>query len=86
MSPFRHRFQSPLLRDVLAVVLLLVIVLLFLGPGLLPGKILLPLDIVIHVWPPWQQPNQPIPPQNLVLGDPVNYIFPVKEFAVVFLC
>ncbi len=85
MSPFRHRFQSPLLRDVLAVVLLLVIVLLFLGPGLLPGKILLPLDIVIHVWPPWQQPNQPIPPQNLVLGDPVNYIFPVKEFAAASL-
>ncbi len=85
MSSFRHRFQSPLLRDVLAVVFLLVTVLLFLGPGLLPGKILLPLDIVIHVWPPWQQPNQPVPPQNLMLGDPVNYIFPVKEFAAASL-
>lgn len=81
MSSFQRHFQAPLRRDILAVTLLLMLVLLFLGPGLMPGKIFLPLDIVIKVWPPWQQPNQPVPPQNLMLGDPVNYIFPVKEFA-----
>lgn len=85
MSSFQRHFQAPLRRDILAITLLLMLVLLFLGPGLIPGKIFLPLDIVIKVWPPWQQPNQPVPPQNLMLGDPVNYIFPVKEFAAASL-
>ena len=82
MPSLRHRFQSPLLRDSLAVALLLVLVLLFLSQGLQSGKILLPLDIVTHLWFPWKQPDLSLQDvQNPLMGDPVNYIYPIKEFA-----
>ncbi|MEI2610734.1 MAG: YfhO family protein [Candidatus Promineifilaceae bacterium] len=82
MHLLRHRLQSPLFRDLMAVVLLLVMVLLFLGRGLQPGKIWLPLDIITHVWYPWKQPDLFMKDtQNLLMSDPVNYIYPIKEFA-----
>lgn len=58
----------------------LLLVCLFLGPALLPGKVLLPLDIVVQAWPPWQQPNQLVDIHNPLITDVVDYIFPVKAF------
>jgi len=72
--------RRPHVRDGLAVGLLLFLIALFLGPALLPGRVLLPLDIVTQGWPPWQQPNRPVEVQNWLLTDVVNYIFPVKKF------
>lgn len=69
-------------RDGLAVGLLLLLVALFMGPALLPGRVLLPLDIVTQGWPPWQRPNQPVAVHNWLLTDVVNYILPVKLFMV----
>ncbi len=68
------------MRELAATGLLLAIVLLFLAPALLPGRVFMPLDIVTQGWPPWQQPNQPVEVENWLLTDVVNYIFPVKQF------
>lgn len=57
---------------------LLLLILLFVGSGLLPGKVLLPLDIVVQMWPPWQPPDQVVDVANPLLTDVVDYIFPVK--------
>lgn len=81
MKRLSVHLQSSPWRDGLALLVLLLLVLLFLRPGLRPGNLLLPLDLVIQVWPPWQQPDQAVTVQNLMLSDPVNYIFPVKQFA-----
>lgn len=59
---------------------LLLFILLFVWRALLPGQVLLPLDIVVQQWPPWQQPNQPAAVNNPLLTDVVDYIYPVKEF------
>jgi hypothetical protein len=67
--------------DGLALLFVALVVMLFLGKGLLPGRVWLPLDIVVEAWPPWQELDQPAPVHNLLLGDAVNYIYPVKEFA-----
>lgn len=58
----------------------LLLICLFLAPALLPGKVLLPLDIVVQAWPPWQQPNQVVDVHNPLITDVVDYIFPVKAF------
>ncbi|MBK8430352.1 MAG: hypothetical protein IPL28_03190 [Chloroflexi bacterium] len=55
-------------------------VLLFYGRALLPGRVLIPTDILTESWPPWQQPNQPVNVHNPLLSDVVNYIYPVKTF------
>jgi hypothetical protein len=60
---------------------LVLLVLLFLGQAFLPGRVLLPLDIVTQQWPPWQQPGQVDAVHNPLLSDVVSYIYPVKEFA-----
>jgi hypothetical protein len=67
--------------DLLAIAGLVALILLFLWPALLPGRVLLPLDMVVDSFPPWQQPNRPEAVHNLILGDAVTYIYPVKEFA-----
>jgi hypothetical protein len=67
--------------DFLAVSALIALILLFLWPALLPGRVLLPLDIVVDFFPPWQQSNQAVKIHNLNLADAVTYIYPVKEFA-----
>lgn len=59
----------------------LLLILLFLAPTLRPGKVLLPLDIVVQAWPPWQQPNQVVDVHNPLITDVVDYIYPVKAFA-----
>ena len=64
-----------------AAVGLFLLVLLFVAPALRPGYVLLPLDIVVEMWPPWQQPNQPVDVHNGLLTDVVNYIYPAKLFA-----
>ena len=53
---------------------------LFLAPALPPGKVLLPLDVVTQVWPPWQQPNQAVNVHNPLITDVVDYIYPIKAF------
>ena len=60
--------------------LLLLLIVLLLGAGLRGGKVLLPLDIVMQSWPPWQEPNRPIVVHNFALTDVVDYIIPVKRF------
>ncbi len=58
----------------------LLLICLFLGASLLPGKVLLPLDVVVQAWPPWQGPNQFVAVHNPLITDVVDYIFPVKSF------
>lgn len=65
--------------DILATGGLIGLVLLLVAPALLPGRALIPFDIVTEAWPPWQQPNQPIEVNNMLLADAVNYIVPVKR-------
>lgn len=65
-----------------AVLLLVGLVLLFVWPTLLPGKLLAPLDIVNESWSPWREPNQPINVKNFMLSDVVTYILPVRLFLV----
>lgn len=84
-SGFKQGQPSPphfSVRDVFAVLVLWAVVALFLGPALLPGRVLMPLDIVTQGWPPWQEPNRPVEVHNWLLTDVVNYIFPVKQFMV----
>jgi hypothetical protein len=64
-----------------AMAVLVLLVLLFLGQAFLPGRVLLPLDIVTQQWPPWQQPGQVDAAHNPLLSDVVSYIYPVKEFS-----
>lgn len=59
---------------------LLLVILLFTGQALLPGRVLLPLDVVVQLWPPWQQPNQTITVHNPLLTDVIDYIYPVKTW------
>lgn len=56
------------------------LIILFMAPALAPGKVMLPLDIVTRVWPPWQEPNQAADVHNPLITDVVDYIFPVKAF------
>ncbi len=65
--------------DVAAIGGLAVLVLILVAPTLLPGRVLIPFDIVTEAWPPWQQPNQPVEVNNMLLADAVNYIVPVKN-------
>lgn len=69
------------ISDALGLGIVCVLILFFLGRSLLPGRVLLPLDIVTREWPPWQQPGTPADAHNPLLEDAVNYIFPVKQFA-----
>ena len=66
-------------RDCLAVGGLWLMMLLFVGPALLPGRVMMPLDIVTESWAPWQPPNQPVDVNNQLLSDIVNYIVPTKQ-------
>jgi hypothetical protein len=66
--------------DWLAALGLTALVLIFLGRALLPGKLLLPLDLITRLWPPWQQGEQAGPVHNPMLYDPVGQIYPIKEF------
>lgn len=59
---------------------LVVLVCLFLGRAFLPGKVLLPLDVVTQIWSPWQQPGTTITVHNPLITDVINYIYPVKAF------
>ncbi len=58
------------------------VLLLFYGEALLPGRVLLPTDIIAGRWPPWQQPGVAAEVNNDLLADPINYIYPVKKLAV----
>ncbi len=66
--------------DWLAVGGLLVLVCLFVGRAFLPGKVLLPLDVVTQLWPPWQQPSTAVDVHNPLITDVVDYIYPLKTF------
>ncbi len=63
----------------LAMAVIFALVLLFLGRGLRPGYVWLPLDLVTTAWPPWQEPNQIPEVHNPLLLDAVAYIYPVKH-------
>ena len=67
--------------DGLALAALALLICLFLGRAFLPDRVLLPLDLVTQLWPPWQQPGQPANVHNPLLSDVVDYIYPVKTFA-----
>jgi hypothetical protein len=69
-----------LLADSLAVGGVWLLILLFLGRALLPGQVLLPLDILAQEWS-LEASTQPTAVHNPLLSDAVNYIFPVKHFA-----
>ncbi len=71
--------RAELGRDFLAVGSLWLMLLLFVGPSLLPGRVMMPLDIVTESWSPWQPPNQPVNVNNQLLSDIVNYIVPTKQ-------
>jgi hypothetical protein len=40
----------------------------------------MPLDVLVEVWPPWQQPNQPVDVHNPLITDVIDYIYPIKAF------
>lgn len=77
----RRDWRNSIWPDGLIVGVLWLLVLTFVAPALLPGRVLMPLDIVTELWPPWQQPNQSAEIHNLLISDVVNYIYPVKTFA-----
>ncbi|MBE2197001.1 MAG: hypothetical protein IAE79_00225, partial [Anaerolinea sp.] len=66
--------------DGLCIAALWLLLALLLGKALLPGWALLPLDIVNHSIPPWQQLNQAATMHNSLLEDAVFYIYPVKAW------
>ncbi|MCL4263663.1 MAG: YfhO family protein [Anaerolineae bacterium] len=79
------RYVSALVKtrrwvDGLFLLALLGLALVWVGRAFLPGRVLLPLDIVVQQWAPWQQPNQTVTVHNDMLTDVVNYIYPVKAF------
>jgi len=80
VTSFRERLKHSS-GDWLAPAVLGLLILLFLGRAFLPGKVLLPLDVVVQVWPPWQQPGQPVEVHNPLITDVIDYIYPVKAFA-----
>ncbi len=77
----RPDWRNSIWPDVLVTGVLWLLVLLFVAPALMPGKVLMPLDIVTELWPPWQQPQQSAEVHNMLISDVVNYIYPVKTFA-----
>lgn len=66
--------------DGLCIAALWLLLALLLGKALLPGWVLLPLDIVNNGVPPWQGPNQAATMHNSLLEDAVFYIYPVKAW------
>lgn len=68
-------------RDWLPVLLAAGTALLPVWESALPGRVLLPLDIVTQSWPPWQQPNLPVHVHNPLLSDVVAYIYPMRTLA-----
>lgn len=67
--------------DLLVLLALAGLILLWVGVAFLPGRVLLPLDIVTQLWPPWQQPDTAVSIHNPLITDVVDYIYPVKAFA-----
>jgi hypothetical protein len=80
-NPLIPATSSPKFLDALVILALCLLVVLFLWPAVLPGRVLMPLDLVTEAWPPWQQPNQPVTVHNPLISDVVDYIYPVKQFA-----
>jgi hypothetical protein len=74
-------WNSSFWADASIVAVLWLLILLFVAPALQPGRVLMPLDLVTEMWPPWQKPNQPVAVHNVLISDVVNYIYPVKTFA-----
>jgi len=67
-------------KDILTVAAMWLLLALLLGKALLPGWVLLPLDIVNQTVPPWQPPDQTAVVHNPLLEDAVFYIYPVKAW------
>ncbi len=67
-------------RDGLVLLALAGLILVWVGEAFLPGKVLLPLDIVVQMWPPWQRPDTAVTVHNPLISDVVDYIYPVKAF------
>jgi hypothetical protein len=67
-------------RDGLSIAVIWLLLALLLGKALLPGWVLLPLDIVNQAIPPWQSPNEVVDVHNPLLEDAVFYIYPVKAW------
>lgn len=74
--------MTPRRRDGLMALAVLVAVALYLAPALLPGRVLLPLDIVATRWPPWQDAGEAAAVHNPLISDPVAYMVPIRHFAV----
>ena len=67
-------------RDLVALAALLLLALAFLWPGLLPGKVLMPMD-VLSLFRPWRGMALPLPLHNPLPTDVVDYIYPTRHFA-----
>jgi hypothetical protein len=52
----------------------------------LPGRVLIPLDLVTQLWPPWQQPDSAGVVNNGLISDVVTYILPARLFAFGAAC
>lgn len=59
---------------------LVLLVFLFLGRAFLPGKVLLPLDVVSQLWSPWLQPDTAVSVHNPLITDVIDYVYPIKAF------
>ncbi len=79
MGNYRSKLTVlPWLYLLLAVV---TVTLLFFGQALLPGRVLLPTDLVTNRWPPWQPANVPVEVHNFIQADTINYVYPLKVWA-----
>jgi hypothetical protein len=66
--------------DLIALAVLLLLDLILLWPGLLPGKVLMPLD-VLTLFRPWRHMELPAPLHNPLPTDVVDIIYPTRHFA-----
>lgn len=67
-------------RDLAALAMLLLLVLAFLWPGLLPGRVLMPMD-ALSLFRPWRGMVLSSPLHNPLPTDVVDYVYPTRHFA-----
>jgi len=66
--------------DLAALAVLLLLALAFLSPGLLPDRVLMPMD-VLSLFRPWRGMALPSPLHNPLATDVVDIIYPTRHFA-----
>jgi len=84
LSPGSSRRHGVPWRDLAALAALLLLALIFLGPGLLPGRVLMPMD-ALSLFRPWRGMALPSELHNPLPTDVVDYIYPTRHLAATAL-